>query len=160
MKIKNLTTISLFIFWAVVVATLTAGLVFYQNNKTNNQVAGNTQNNGTSLQVTLNLAEVAKHNLASDCWVIVNDKVYNLTSFASLHSGGSTAIDYNCGKDGTMAYNTKGGSGAHRQGDLNILANYYVGDLGQTVTQQTIQQNLQKINSVPAQNRGNEFEDD
>lgn len=160
MKIKNLTTISLFIFWALVTAILIAGLVFYQNNKINNQVVGNIQNNGTSLQVTLNLAEVAKHNLATDCWTIVYNKVYNLTSFASLHSGGSGEILRDCGKDGTAGYETKYGRGPHKSGDLNILANYYVGDLGQTTTQQAIQQNLQKSNITPTQTRSSEYEDD
>jgi cytochrome b involved in lipid metabolism len=172
MKIKNLTTITLFIFWAVVVSILVAGLVFYQNknlsqnnlggvnNATNNQVAGNTQVAGNALQITLSLAEVAKHNLQTDCWTIVRNKVYNVTKFASLHSGGNAAILYDCGRDGTISYDTKGKNGQHKSGDINILANYYVGDFGQTTSQQTVQQNIQKANTLPAQNRGREFEDD
>lgn len=168
MKIKTLTTITLFIFWAVVVAILVAGLVFYQNknlsqnnlNTTNNQLAGNAQTTGTVSQITLNLAEVAKHNLASNCWTVVYNKVYNLTSFLNSHSGGANSILPYCGKDGTLAFETKDGRGAHRQGDLSILANYYVGDLNSKASQQAINQNIQKTNTVPAQNRDREFEDD
>jgi cytochrome b involved in lipid metabolism len=169
---KKLVTISLFIFWAVVTATLTAGIIFYQNNKinnlgnsNNNQILGQEQVNKTVSQVTLNLIEVAKHNLASDCWTIVRGKVYNVTSFASLHSGGNTAVLYNCGKDGTTSYDTKDGNGSHQVGDINILANYYIGDLNKTITQQDIQQNIQKSNSVNNQNfnkkeNEDEYEDD
>lgn len=165
-KIKTITTITLFIFYSVVTAILTAGLIFYQNNlgavnnNSGNQVAGNNQATGNPLPITLNLAEVAKHNLQTDCWTIVRNKVYNVTKFASLHSGGNAAILYDCGKDGTISYDTKGGNGQHKSGDISILANYFVGDLGQTTSQQIINQNIQKTNTVPAQNRGGEYEDD
>ena len=133
--IKKSVTVSLFIFWAVVAAILTAGLVFYQKNNNqaiyqNNQPS---QNNGSPAAAAnvLSSSEIAKHNSANDCYVIVDSKVYNLTDFLNYHSGGSAAILPYCGKDGTNAFNTKDGRGAHRSGDLNILASYYVGDLGQ-----------------------------
>ena len=45
--------------------------------------------------------EVAKHNKLNDCWVIVNNKVYDVTSFISLHPGGCEAILKNAGTDQT-----------------------------------------------------------
>ena len=35
------------------------------------------------------LEEVAKHSSHDDCWVIVRDKVYDVTSFVKEHPGGS-----------------------------------------------------------------------
>ena len=32
--------------------------------------------------------QIAKHNTKSDCWVSIDDKVYDLTEFISLHPGG------------------------------------------------------------------------
>jgi len=170
--LKKITAASLFVFWAVVVSILVAGLLFYQKNNIvlnntgqnpgQNQVAGlGSQVAGTAGSIVLNSAEAAKHNSQQDCWVIVYNKIYNLTGFSSFHSGGAGAIAPYCGKDGTAAFETKDGQGSHRQGDISILANYYVGDLNQTASQQAIQQNFQNTNSAAPPTGGRrEFEDD
>lgn len=44
--------------------------------------------------------EVACHDQADDCWVILNDKVLNLTSFESEHPGKTAFIKY-AGQDVT-----------------------------------------------------------
>ena len=76
--------------------------------------------------VVVSASQVAQHNSYNDCWTIISGKVYNLTNFISLHSGGpGQIIDY-CGKDGTSAFNT----GPHSQKAQNILNNYYVGNFG------------------------------
>ena len=98
--------------------------------------APNTQNltNISGTRTTLNMQEIAKHNSASNCWMVINNKVYNLTSFINYHSGGAGNILPYCGKDGTNAFNTKDGQGSHRSGDINIMSNYYIGDLTQKIT--------------------------
>merc|ERR1719330_1168745 len=48
--------------------------------------------------------EVAKHTTKSDCWVILNDKVLNVTSFLSQHPGGELAILTFAGKDATAEF--------------------------------------------------------
>jgi len=45
--------------------------------------------------------EVAKHNSSDDCWLIVDDKVYDVTSFVESHPGGD-AIFSKAGKDNTI----------------------------------------------------------
>ena len=35
------------------------------------------------------VSEVAQHNKSDDCWMVVNGKVYDLTSFAPKHPGGA-----------------------------------------------------------------------
>jgi cytochrome b involved in lipid metabolism len=50
------------------------------------------------------LAEVATHNTPADCWTAISGNVYNVTSWISKHPGGSDAIIYLCGKDGTAAF--------------------------------------------------------
>ncbi|HET9655170.1 MAG TPA: cytochrome b5-like heme/steroid binding domain-containing protein, partial [Kineosporiaceae bacterium] len=42
-------------------------------------------------------AEVAKHASPSDCWSVVNGKVYDLTQWVSRHPGGQGAIAEMCG---------------------------------------------------------------
>lgn len=49
--------------------------------------------------------DVASHDSPEDCWIVVNGKVYNLTSFASSHPGGVGVIHKWAGKDGSKEYN-------------------------------------------------------
>lgn len=148
---KKLTTISLFIFWVAVTAILIAGLVFYQNKKnnqiSNNQsgsIVANTMSDLTSSgkSVILNMAEIEKHNKQLDCWMLINGKVYDITSYFGSHPGGNANMLATCGKDATDAYKTQdpyatssGIRTAHSIRARNLLDNYYIGDFNQTISQ-------------------------
>lgn len=72
-------------------------------------------------------AQVATHNSSGNCWLTISNKVYNLTSFLSIHSGGSSTISPYCGKDATTYFLNR-----HPQGSyINYLVThlYYQGDL-------------------------------
>lgn len=45
------------------------------------------------------IEEVATHNTESDLWVILHEKVYNLTEFVAKHPGGSDALINVAGTD-------------------------------------------------------------
>lgn len=175
---KKLSTISLFIFGVIVTALLVAGLVFYQNKK-DNQVANNqagalvedtinqlTYNNKS---LVLNMAEISKHNKQSDCWFLISGKVYDITSYFGSHPGGNSTMSATCGEDATDEYATQnpyatssGRRSAHSSNAISMLANYYIGDLNQTIGEQKI---IETNNVVtPASNKveedGDEYEDD
>lgn len=48
--------------------------------------------------------EVAKHNHAKDCWVIVNGRAYDVTEFLPEHPGGQKIILKYAGKDATEEF--------------------------------------------------------
>lgn len=50
------------------------------------------------------LSDVSKHNTRSDCWIIIKNNVYAVTSFLSIHPGGAGEIIPYCGKDATSAF--------------------------------------------------------
>ncbi len=155
---KKLSTISLFIFGVIVTAILVAGLVFYQNKK-DNQVANNqtsvvaqdliNQITSSGKTLILDMSEISKHNKQSDCWLLINGKVYNITSYFGSHPGGNSTMSATCGKDATSAYatkdpyakNTKGGQ-SHSSGAKNLLGDYYIGDLNQTIGVQNQKNNI------------------
>jgi len=49
--------------------------------------------------------EVAKHTTKTDCWVILDGKVLNVTNFLADHPGGELAILTFAGKDATEEFN-------------------------------------------------------
>merc|ERR1712000_166891 len=51
------------------------------------------------------MEEIAKHNKESDCWVIVNNEVLDVTKFLPDHPGGKKAILLFTGKDASEEFN-------------------------------------------------------
>jgi len=51
------------------------------------------------------LADVAKHNTESDCWVVVNGQVLDVTNFLADHPGGKKSIMLFAGKDASEEFN-------------------------------------------------------
>eukprot|EP00056_Hartaetosiga_gracilis_P010031 m.147326 g.147326 ORF g.147326 m.147326 type:complete len:1095 (+) comp13241_c0_seq11:68-3352(+) len=49
-------------------------------------------------------ADVAEHNTRGDCWVIIHDKVYDVTEFLEDHPGGVESIVAFAGKDSTKSF--------------------------------------------------------
>ncbi|ESK98329.1 hypothetical protein Moror_79 [Moniliophthora roreri MCA 2997] len=54
--------------------------------------------------MTWSLQQVAEHNTAKSCWVIIHNNVYDVTEFLSEHPGGSVIILKYAGRDATLAY--------------------------------------------------------
>lgn len=74
-------------------------------------------------------SEVSAHNNQSDCWLIVDNKIYDVTSYIDIHEGGRVIVNY-CGSDATEAFNTKGGKGKpHKPKAFEDLQRLYIGNL-------------------------------
>ena len=88
----------------------------------------NQTNNPNINQTTgLTVDQVNKHNNANDCWVIVQNHVYDVTNFLGQHPGGSDKIIPFCGKDATDAFLTKGGQGSHSPRAMQKLESLKIG---------------------------------
>jgi len=76
-----------------------------------------------------NLEEVSKHSTKDDCWIVIDQKVYDVTGFVNSHPGGKAILE-GCGKDATELFETRpmGSGTAHSQNARNRLDKYYIGE--------------------------------
>lgn len=96
----------------------------------------------------ISFQEVSKHNTKSDCWVIIHNKVYNVSDFLGEHPGGSGIILKYAGKDATKAFDP-----VHPGDTLTkyLSKQYHLGDLDVA----TIPANPKKVSKQPeAQSQG------
>ncbi len=79
---------------------------------------------------TYTIAEIAEHNTETDCWLLIDGKVYDTTDYIISHPGG-TAMLQGCGTDATKLFRTRPmGSGTpHSDNAKDLLKDYYIGDL-------------------------------
>ena len=75
--------------------------------------------------------EISKHNSTADCWLLIDEDVFDVTEWIPLHPGGAVIILQNCGKDATELFETRPmGSGTpHSENAETILGEYYIGEL-------------------------------
>lgn len=149
---KKIVILAVFIFWVAV-------SIFYANNLINpdtNNNSGNHQNglqNGsggqTQKEATSYGLELASHNTASDCWLLIDGKIYDVTSYINFHPGGANEILKYCGQDGTEAFQTKDKIFAqdHSANAYQMLADYYIGDMYQAMTNDSTSSNNQADNT-------------
>lgn len=87
---------------------------------------------------TYSLAQVAEHSSKDDCWTVINNSIYNLTSFIPSHPGGDEILRA-CGKDGTSLFVNREtedgdevGSGTpHSSNAVDQLAKLKIGELAE-----------------------------
>ena len=140
---KNIVKFSLIVFVVSVVIIFGYGLTS-QHKETNNvsdsqqskEVSNqHTQNSEATDVVTYSLSEIAPHNTVSDCWLIISNKVYDVSQYleSSMHPGDIASISPYCGREATNAFDTKDKPKPqpHSASASNMLNEYYIGDLAQ-----------------------------
>ncbi|GAB0100919.1 cytochrome b5 [Sergentomyia squamirostris] len=73
----------------------------------------------------ISLEEVANHDSASDCWIVIYDRIYDVTKFLKLHPGGDYVLLEHAGRDATIAFRGAG----HSQEALDSLKKWLIGQL-------------------------------
>jgi cytochrome b5 len=75
------------------------------------------------------LKEVAAHCTVESCWMVINDKVYDLTNFIGLHAGGTELMLEYAGTDATNAFMEK----PHTIEASDMLREYLIGELVEVI---------------------------
>ncbi|KAJ3034424.1 hypothetical protein HDV00_005044 [Rhizophlyctis rosea] len=70
-------------------------------------------------------SEIAQHNTRNDLWMVIEDKVYDVTKFLDEHPGGEEVLLEQAGVDATEAFDEIGHSDDARE----LLKGMYKGDL-------------------------------
>lgn len=84
----------------------------------------------TTVTKVYTLVDVSQHASENDCWVVIEDKIYNATAFIAKHPGGKTILN-GCGKDATKLFNERptNNKGPHPDAAGLELKKLYIGDL-------------------------------
>ena len=110
------------------VLVVSMGTLVFFNKKSPYQPAENTTSQTDTKIAGFTLEQITAHKDASSCWTAINGSVYDLTSWIPKHPGGSEAILWLCGKDGTEAFNKQHG-GSNKI--AKVLGGFKVGLLTQ-----------------------------
>ncbi|XP_076372794.1 cytochrome b5-like [Tachypleus tridentatus] len=71
------------------------------------------------------LADVSEHCIPNDCWLVICDKVYDVTDFLKEHPGGDDIILEYAGRDGTLSFHGTG----HSSDTIREMERYCIGML-------------------------------
>uniref|UniRef100_A0A3Q3X1G0 Cytochrome b5 heme-binding domain-containing protein n=1 Tax=Mola mola TaxID=94237 RepID=A0A3Q3X1G0_MOLML len=71
------------------------------------------------------LEDIRVHNMSNDTWLIIHDKVYDITSFLEEHPGGEEVLLEQAGADATESFEDVGHSTDARE----MLQHYLIGEL-------------------------------
>jgi nitrate reductase (NAD(P)H) len=83
-------------------------------------------NKSSSSEKEFTLEELSKHDKSSDAWVVINNKVYDVTSVLDWHPGGKNAIMNFAGKatmDATLQYTSIHDDYADGKREESLLGN-------------------------------------
>ncbi|WKX92111.1 hypothetical protein Q1695_010274 [Nippostrongylus brasiliensis] len=73
------------------------------------------------------LSEVQEHSSVGSCWIILEGKVYDVSTFLSEHPGGFQVITELAGKDATASFEDVG----HSKDAREMAKDYLIGTLKQ-----------------------------
>ncbi|GKV22408.1 hypothetical protein SLEP1_g32286 [Rubroshorea leprosula] len=71
------------------------------------------------------MEEVSGHNTKDDCWIVIDGKVYDVTSYLDEHPGGDDVVVEATAKDATDDFEDVGHSDSARE----LLQNFCIGEL-------------------------------
>lgn len=77
---------------------------------------------GDALSGFFTVSDVYNHNTKNDCYLIINNKVYDVSSYIGYHPAGSRVIASRCGKEVTGIF-----ASIHSNRAWDLLARYQIG---------------------------------
>jgi cytochrome b involved in lipid metabolism len=116
------------VFILIFTIIVLAGFYFYnnkssQNNSSQDKVSSNSFTSVNS-NIKMTKAEISLHNKKNDCYLIIKNKVYDVSKYISNHPGGQGEIISKCGREVTGVF-----ADIHSNFAWDLLNNYQIGQL-------------------------------
>ena len=103
------------------------------------------------------LDEIRRHNTATDCWIVIDGKVYDVSKWIKHHPGGLLPLLYSAGQDCSAVFNAFHPVPSIRDKQLPI---FYIGDVEEpekyTIEESSISSELQRIHDEVVKEGGYE----
>lgn len=115
-------------FAAFVAFCASIGTMVALNAMTHESATASDADNG---QATYTLAEVVEHDTLDDCWMAIEDKVYNFSDYVPEHPTPPSVLEPWCGKNATEGMRTKGYGRDHSTSAWAMMETYLIGELVQ-----------------------------
>lgn len=136
-----------------------------QTGQTNSPDSSSGSLTGNAVQTGISTQDLAKHNSQSDCWVVYNGKIYDITSYLPRHPGTAGRIAPYCGTtDFQQAFTRQHGTS---KVSLLMKVGTFIGDfdvVGNLASPSNSQTQNQDLAANPNYNSNingeNEYEDD
>ncbi|KAI9091944.1 hypothetical protein K1719_027879 [Acacia pycnantha] len=74
------------------------------------------------------MQEASQHNTKDDCWVVIDGKVYDVSSYLDDHPGGDEVVLVATGKDATDEFEDAG----HSKDARELMEKFCIGELDDT----------------------------
>lgn len=101
----------------------------YRLKKSTSPSSVNLPNGSPVASNSITMEEVGKHADQTNCWLVIEGNVYDVTSFISEHPG-EEAILSGCGKDATSMFNSRPNIGtSHSDRARDTLSGLQIGVL-------------------------------
>ncbi|XP_050235976.1 cytochrome b5 [Mercurialis annua] len=71
------------------------------------------------------MPEVSQHSTKNDCWIVIDGKVYDVSSYLDEHPGGDDVVLATTGKDATDDFEDAG----HSDDAKNLMESFCIGEL-------------------------------
>lgn len=84
-----------------------------------------------STQKHYTLKDVAQHNQGDECWMVIDNVVYDFTDYIPMHPAPLNMMLDWCGREASEAFHTKTKGRPHSNYAIELLEKYRIGELRQ-----------------------------
>ncbi len=75
-------------------------------------------------------AELGRHAVEQSCWLLIDGKVYDVSTYLRRHPGSKLPVLKACGKEATQDFLTQGGRGSrHSYKAASLMQEYLIGEI-------------------------------